>query len=130
MENRWQYEALGSGESREELEGLIDDVEEEDEWEVARHHHPGRFDRRAMNRMLAGGIAVNASDQPTGLHQETVRQHAMATADRLEAKIGPEQFMYHSFFCSLAQCSDANSHRVGDPAYSSWFLLIPPMETP
>jgi hypothetical protein len=34
MENRWQYEAMGSGESREELEGLIDDVEE-DEWEVA-----------------------------------------------------------------------------------------------
>jgi hypothetical protein len=30
----------------------------------------------------------------TGLHQETVRQHVMATADRLEAEIGPEQFMY------------------------------------
>jgi len=30
----------------------------------------------------------------TGLHQETVRQHVMATADRLEEEIGPEQFMY------------------------------------
>jgi hypothetical protein len=30
----------------------------------------------------------------TGLHQETVRQHVMATADRLEAELGPEQFMY------------------------------------
>ena len=29
----------------------------------------------------------------TGLHQETVRQHVMATADRLEAELGPEQFM-------------------------------------
>ena len=44
MENRWQYEAVGSGESREELEGLIDDVEEE-EWEIARRYHSGRFDR-------------------------------------------------------------------------------------
>jgi len=30
----------------------------------------------------------------TGLHQETVRQHVMATADRLEAEIGLEQFVY------------------------------------
>jgi hypothetical protein len=30
----------------------------------------------------------------TGLHQETVRQHVMATADRLEAELGPEQFVY------------------------------------
>jgi hypothetical protein len=29
-----------------------------------------------------------------GLHQETVRQHVMATADRLEAELGQEQFMY------------------------------------
>jgi hypothetical protein len=30
----------------------------------------------------------------TGLHQETVRQHVMATADRLEAQLAQEQFMY------------------------------------
>ena len=38
MENRWRYEAMGSGESREELEGLIDDVEDEEEWEIARRY--------------------------------------------------------------------------------------------
>ncbi len=38
MEHRWQYEARDSGESRGELEGLIDD-EEEEEWEIARHYH-------------------------------------------------------------------------------------------
>ena len=32
----------------------------------------------------------------TSLHQETVRQHVTATADRLEAELGPEQFMYDS----------------------------------
>jgi hypothetical protein len=37
MEHRWQYEARDSGESRGELEGLIDD--EEEEWEIARHYH-------------------------------------------------------------------------------------------
>jgi hypothetical protein len=36
MEHRWQYEARDSGESRGELEGLID---EEEEWEIARHYH-------------------------------------------------------------------------------------------
>jgi len=36
MEHRWQYEASDSGESRGELEGLIDD---EEEWEIARHYH-------------------------------------------------------------------------------------------
>jgi hypothetical protein len=36
MEHRWQYEARDSGESRGELEGLIDD---EEEWEIARHYH-------------------------------------------------------------------------------------------
>jgi hypothetical protein len=38
MEHRWQYEARDSGESRGELEGLIDE-EEEEEWEIARHYH-------------------------------------------------------------------------------------------
>jgi hypothetical protein len=36
MEHRWQYEARDSGESRGEPEGLIDD---EEEWEIARHYH-------------------------------------------------------------------------------------------
>jgi hypothetical protein len=31
---------MGSGESWEELEGLIDDAEDEEEWEIARHYHP------------------------------------------------------------------------------------------
>ncbi len=30
MENRWQYEAVGSRDSREALERLIDDMDEED----------------------------------------------------------------------------------------------------
>jgi hypothetical protein len=38
MEHRWQYEARDSGESPRELEGLIDE-EEEEEWEIARHYH-------------------------------------------------------------------------------------------
>lgn len=29
-----------------------------------------------------------------GLHQETIRQHVLATAERLEAQLGPEQFAY------------------------------------
>lgn len=29
-----------------------------------------------------------------GLHQETIRQHVQATAERLEAELGPEQFAY------------------------------------
>src|SRR3984885_8040414 len=52
MENRWRYKAMGSGESREELEDLIDDVDEDD-WEIARQYHPDRFDRGAINRALA-----------------------------------------------------------------------------
>jgi hypothetical protein len=51
MENRWRYKAMGSGESRAELEDFIDDVDDE-EWEIARQYHPDRFDRRAINRAL------------------------------------------------------------------------------
>lgn len=29
-----------------------------------------------------------------GLHQETIRQHVLAMAERLEAQLGPEQFAY------------------------------------
>ena len=29
-----------------------------------------------------------------GLHEETIRQHVLATAERLEAQLGPEQFAY------------------------------------
>ena len=51
MENRWRYKAMGSGESREEPEELIDDGDE-DEWEIARQYNPDRFDPRAINREL------------------------------------------------------------------------------
>jgi len=84
MENRWQYEAMGSGESREELEGLIDDVDDE-EWEVARRYHPGRFDRRAINRILA---AVASSSQGGLPHEDhdpsTHRRRRRSTADRAD----------------------------------------------
>jgi hypothetical protein len=42
----------------------------------------------------SGGASPDGLPVDTGLHQETVRQHVMATDDRLEAEIGPEQFMY------------------------------------
>jgi hypothetical protein len=71
MENRWQYVAMGGGESREELEGIIDALHVE-EWEVARHYHPGRFDRRATNQRLAtlgwaaqGGFHLEDHDPDT-----------------------------------------------------------------
>lgn len=47
----------------------------------------------------------------TGLHQETVRQHVMATTDRLEAELGPEQFMYDSG----CQSDIENSPEPGPP---------------
>jgi hypothetical protein len=65
MQNRWRYKAMGSGESREELEDLIDDVDEE-EWEIVRQYHPDRFDRRAINRALA---ALDLRS-PGGSHHE------------------------------------------------------------
>jgi len=53
MANRWQYSAIGGGESREELDGLIDDVEDDEEWDILSRYHPDRFDRRLINRALA-----------------------------------------------------------------------------
>jgi Plasmid pRiA4b ORF-3-like protein len=85
MANRWQYEAMGSGESREELEGLIDDVEEEDEWEVARRYHPGRFDRRAINRILAAVASSSQGRSPHENHDPSAhRRHRRSTADRAD----------------------------------------------
>jgi Plasmid pRiA4b ORF-3-like protein len=83
MENRWQYEAMGSGESRDELEGLIDDVDEE--WEIARRYHPGGFDRRAINQALA----ALASSVQGGSHHENHdpsahRKRRRSTADRAD----------------------------------------------
>jgi hypothetical protein len=52
MAKRWQFAAIGRGESREDLEDLIDDVED-DEWETLARYHPDRFDRRRVNRALA-----------------------------------------------------------------------------
>jgi hypothetical protein len=65
MQNRWRYKAMGSGEAREELEDLIDDVDEE-EWEISRRYHPDRFDRRAINRALAA-LELRSSG---GFHHE------------------------------------------------------------
>jgi hypothetical protein len=56
MENRWQYEAMGSGESREELEGLIDDVEK-DEWEIAPPLPPGSI-RSTGDQSDTRGVGV------------------------------------------------------------------------
>ncbi|MEJ8827096.1 hypothetical protein WKW80_34755 [Variovorax humicola] len=38
--------------SRHELEDLGDGVDDE-EWDILRHYHPDRFDRRTVNRRLA-----------------------------------------------------------------------------
>ncbi len=59
MENRWQYEAMGSGESREELEGLIDDIDEE-EWEIARRYHPGAI-RSTGDQSATRSVAVECA---------------------------------------------------------------------
>jgi len=52
MANRWQYELIGSGEAREELEDLVDDLDDE-EWNRSSGYHPERFDRVKLNRVLA-----------------------------------------------------------------------------
>jgi hypothetical protein len=84
MENRWQYEAMGSGESREELEGLIDDIDEE-EWEIARRYHPGEFDRRAMNQKLAALTSNAQGGSPHESHDPSAhRRRGRATADRTD----------------------------------------------
>jgi len=46
--------------------------------------------------LLRGGPGASAGGLPIehGLHQETIRQHVQATAERLEAQLGPEQFAY------------------------------------
>jgi Plasmid pRiA4b ORF-3-like protein len=83
MENRWQYEAMGSGEPRQELEGLIDDVEEE--WEVARRYHPGRFDRRAINRILAALASSSQGGSPHENHDPSAhRRRRPSTAHRAD----------------------------------------------
>lgn len=52
MANRSQYALMGKGLSRAQLDGLLDEVEDE-EWDILSHSHPERFDRRAINRRLA-----------------------------------------------------------------------------
>jgi hypothetical protein len=65
MERRWQYVAIGSGESQEEWDGLIDEMDEED-WDIMSQYHPDRFDRRTINRALctlASGSYAGALDE-------------------------------------------------------------------
>ena len=52
MEERWKYSAIGGGMSREDVDDLVDDLDDE-EWEIQRRYHPDRFDRRRVNRALA-----------------------------------------------------------------------------
>ncbi|MDM0022158.1 plasmid pRiA4b ORF-3 family protein [Variovorax saccharolyticus] len=52
MATRFEYILIGESWSRHEFEDLLDGVEDE-EWDVLRHYHPDRFDRRAVNRRLA-----------------------------------------------------------------------------
>jgi hypothetical protein len=83
MENRWQYEAMGSGDSREELERLIDDIDEE-EWEIARRYHPGEFDRRAINHKLAA-LTSHAQGGPHENHDPSAdRRRRRSTAHRAD----------------------------------------------
>ena len=49
---RFEYTLIGESRSRHELEDLLDGVDDE-EWDILRHYHPDRFDRRAVNRRLA-----------------------------------------------------------------------------
>jgi Plasmid pRiA4b ORF-3-like protein len=84
MESRWQYEAMGTGESREELEGLIDDIDEE-EWEIARRYHPSRFDRRAINQTLTAlALSVQGGSRHEIHDPSAHRRRRRSTADRAD----------------------------------------------
>jgi hypothetical protein len=75
---------MGSGESREALEGLIDDIDQE-EWEVARRYHPGRFDRWAINQTLAALALSVQGGFPPEIHDPSAhRRHRRSTADRAD----------------------------------------------
>ena len=52
MATRLEYTLIGESRSRHELEDLLDGADDE-EWDILRHYHPDRFDRRAVNRRLA-----------------------------------------------------------------------------
>ena len=52
MATRFDYALIGESRSRHELEDLVDGVDDE-EWDILRHYHPDRFDRRTVNRRLA-----------------------------------------------------------------------------
>jgi hypothetical protein len=66
---------MGSGESREELEGLIGDIDEE-EWEIARRYHPLEFDRRAINQKLAALTSNAQGGSPHENHDHTAGARA------------------------------------------------------
>jgi hypothetical protein len=47
MEDRWKYSAKGGGMSREDVDDLVDDLDDE-EWEIQRRYDRDRFDRRRV----------------------------------------------------------------------------------
>jgi hypothetical protein len=59
MKNRWHYEAMCSGESSEELEGLIDDIDEE-EWEIC-PPLPPRAIRSTGDQSATRNVAVECA---------------------------------------------------------------------
>ena len=65
MATRFGYTVIGESRSRHEFEDLLDEVEDE-EWDILRHYHPDRFDRRAVNRRLA---ALAAPSQERWAHE-------------------------------------------------------------
>ena len=52
MATRCECTLIGESRSQQELEDLLDDGLEDEEWAILRHYHPDRFDRRAVNRRL------------------------------------------------------------------------------
>jgi hypothetical protein len=53
MATRFEYTLIGESRSRHELDDLLDEGMDAEEWAILRHYHPDRFDRRAVNRRLA-----------------------------------------------------------------------------
>ena len=69
MATRLEYTLIGESRSRQELEDLLDDGLEDEEWAILRHYHPDRFDRRAVNRRLAALAAHLRKGGPHESHR-------------------------------------------------------------